>query len=124
MSSAEKWSHEPHLEDIISDYHKELMHGIKTKKLDFSKMHFSEDIRLIRLKNSCFGKKKVEAAIKEFVQSIKNIVLKRQYLDQNSSCTIWELITDKGNILAVELIIVEKGHIIEISSAHDLWKQA
>ena len=109
------------LKMIIHDYYTEVQKSFKTGKLDFSKLHFDENISVIGPNERFDGKKTVETMYSQLISIVTRFDIQRQYFDSDSCCTVMDCVTKSPPmpIATIEWILVRHGKIVEIHPVYD-----
>lgn len=114
--------------EIILAYYVELQKGFRTKKLDATKLHLDDNVKVIAPNERFEGKQNVEQMLINFIGIVDRFDIQKQYFDENSCCTILDCVTSTpaGTVLTTEWIKVKEGRIVEIYAIFDTaaWAKA
>lgn len=115
------------VKNVIRDYYIELQKSFKTGVIDFSKLHFDDNIKVVGPNERFDGKKKVEEMWQQFVPMVSHYDVKKQYFDEDSACTVLDCVVKSPQraVATVELIFVKNGKITEIRPIYDTlaWQE-
>jgi hypothetical protein len=109
------------VKDIINSYYEELQKGFKTGKLNFDKLNLAPNVSIIGPNESFSGEETIKTMFQQFISMVNRFEIKRQFFDQDSSCTVLDCVTKSpvGAIPTVEWILVKNGRIVEIRVYYD-----
>jgi hypothetical protein len=112
---------------IVSDYYSEMQRGFRNGKLDFKRMHLSDDIAVIGPNERFEGIETVSVMLQEQLLPItERFDFLHQFFDTNQACTLLNCVTKTpaGTVPVAEWIIIRSGKITEIRLFYDTTQWA
>ena len=107
---------------IVTDYYNEMQRGFRNGKLDFKRMHLSDDIAVIGPNERFEGIETVSVMLQDQLLPVtERFDFLHQFFDINQACTLLNCVTKTaaGTVQVAEWMIIRSGKITEIRLFYD-----